>query len=564
MTSVLLPQGIVIDVKVSWAPERLSGVPGPVDTVTSRVIGPVSFTRGRPVDAVSVGNLVTGECSFTLLNLDGRYSPNNVDSPLNDLTARSKVSAGRMIQVTFAPLHGRDFPMWTGLTTEITTRLEARGKPVVDIKGAGPLWLFGDSQDEYDDGTTRTAQSLAEQILESPQFSPEKYLGGLHHASDWTREITGWKMQGTGMALLGNLELREAGQELQETKQGTIYLPPATAAADWAAMFNDTNGVDEGGTPFIEEYDADGSIKPIFQVSAVEEISAESLVYDCFSYSLASNTQILDYPADVFAGGVLLGKWTAPPPDAANALKSNGHRAGMWDYPLAEAFVDGGFQVDRTIFKLAKSNGGNDPTDLAPALSFTHNTLSSPLASLWTIKSPTNPKQEVEWRIERDDRETGTDYWLLEIEFYGIRKYQPAGDADAIFCEERGSVIEVYGRREFPAAPRFLTEAEAATWVSIMAARYSEDRLRLTCTITPTNSQETLSLAALDLGDRILLRLREASGMWLPIPQHGIIRRIEWAMDAQRLWRVHFDLIEARYYDTPPLSSGGVGEGFLA
>ena len=578
--SPVMPQGHQVRVAIIWR-DVDTAVPlvAPLYTeyVTDRIIGPMSFTRGRPVDAVSIGNLVVGECHFTLLNQDGMFAPYNTASPLYvPAIKRSSVGVGRMISIDFRfPSYAGHFEwsrMWTGIVTSIHPRKDAPGQPpVVDIVGAGPLWFFGDTELEFDEEDTYRVRGLVRKIVETPAFKPSKPLAQLSLSlASGDAHITGWKASGTGLALLGDLELRQAGQELRETKDGYIQIPSDDLPVLWEMMFNDTSGMDttvDPHVPFDTAYgNPGGNVRPIFQVRSVEEVNAEPLIFNCFSFSVAPADSAAPYPADVAAGGVLLPKLTFTP-TADNGITWNAVRKGGYEFPLEGDFKSVVFQPGKTRFKVVWATdfasidlstavwmqadspfGGSQPE---PWNAFRWRSNPRYAGSLWppVVLDPKKPNRKVNWRLRRTARARTLTAWLLEINFYGIRNYKADQDTNIEYCEELDSVIKVYGRREFPKAPHFANDAEATRWVSIISARYANEALRLTCTITPKDEPEMLNLSSLDLGERVLLRLGEESGLWLDQFPEMIIKRVDWEMDENHVWQAHFDLIDRRFYD---------------
>ena len=590
--SAVMPQGHQVRVSIIWR-DLDTDVPLVSEYVTDKIIGPMSFTRGRPVDAVSVGNLVVGECHFTLHN-EGKFAPYNTASPLYaPEIKRSNVSAGRLITIDFylptQPGTGVWSRMWTGVVKEIHPRKDGPGQPaVVDIIGAGPLWFFGDTEVKFDGPATQTAGDLAQAIVDAPEFKPSKPLAKLLTAAPWFTVITDWKAEGTGLALLGDLELRQGGHELQETKDGYIELPPDDVDPEWKVMFNDTDGWDKKVTynkatgEWANAADPNdwvkwgtdnsaGVTRPIFQVRRVEEVNAEPLIFNCFRFAVAPQDSVRPDPADLLANGVLLPKLKFTP-TADNGIARNQEKAGEYEFS-DDDFAGVVFQPGKTRFKVVWAadfasidestaiwmqvdipGGGPQPDRWREARW-------KPTTPASVEVDASKPNHKVSWGIQRTARAPGQTAWLLEINFYGIRNLKPDQEADSQYCEKLNSVIRVYGEREFLKAPHFANDAEATRWVSITSARYANEALRLTLTIIPKDKKEMQDLSALDLGEGVLLRLGADSGLWITEATSMIVKRVEWEMDENHVWQAHFDLIDNRFYDKTIV--GGVEGGLL-
>ena len=584
--SQTMSQGHQVRVVVIWRGGYSIAAQSIAEYVTHRIFGPVTFSRGRAVDTVSIGNLVAGECFFTLDNRSGDYAQHNQSSPLWNPRTGSDVAAGRYVGIDFyfpdddPTVVGQWSRMWTGIVTEVKARLGPGRMPLVDVSASGPFWYYGNQEVEINDETLRTFGDLARQVVEWTygdtlearlEDDPvHKVIGQFQGETAWPGEVTGYKFpRGTGMAALGNLEMRQGAGPLIETKDGKIEATSGPPGPAVVTMFNDTNGYDTSVTPpvpFDLQLEAPGYT--ILQVEDADEVNGEPLIYNCYEFSMATNSALLEYPADVAAGGVVVGRWTPPAPTSSNVLEYN-----QWTefaefiFNPSDDFVDVVFQHQRTRWTLAGSSSGDyNPNPLAPSISVTQSTAFS-FPVVRRVQASVNWEErnlKMKSRLQRSSLEPLVGYWPLLVEFYGIRRYRPEVDADAFFCQELPSVIALYGRRTFPFNPRFRSDAEAEEWVNKMAGRYANSYLRLTLSVIPRTKAQTSACARIDLGETVHLRLGVKSGLWLDTSTKAVVQRIEWEMDENHIWRVHFDVIDQKFYEQTTVVFGGVGEGFTS
>jgi hypothetical protein len=147
------------------------------------------------------------------------------------------------------------------------------------------------------------------------------------------------------------------------------------------------------------------------------------------------------------------------------------------------------------------------------------------------------------------------------VKYYGIRR-QTIEEGELIkHCLKRQSVRDQVGNREFPLSPTFHSPGEAYKWAGIMAARYTEERLRLSVEVLPKDATEFLNLSKLELGERVELELTgtepTSSKLYITAGKHCIIERIEHVPTDGFVSAFVFDLLDSSYYDADPVPPSG-------
>ena len=546
------PQGVQFRVFIIW---RKSGVKGgrPLarEYCTDDMLDTPTFKRGRPVDVVSVGNVQTGACNFTLLNLDGKYSQNNEASPLYVPTEHSYITVGGRvgIDVRAADNPGITSRMWSGILTNLSVDHSEPRLPTVSVSGQGFLWRFLDKQMKIDiKNPATTAGDLFR--LSGKNALPTPMSWGSVHG-----EIGATKYEGSTIGLWSALETREASGPLIELKTMRLAALSETPR-DASALFNDD------GLDYVGVFGDNKSV-----ASAVEELSNEAQIFTCFPYIVESASQEGDYPDDLAApgGSALLGTWVAPAPTSLNGIWINDNYPrqtsfAVWTYePTDDSvdFVSVRYDLARIRWKVVPSRStrtNSDPADLGTPVWITRDDATG--AASFNVRiveiNAEDPRWSVEWRLRRNALSVapGThNFWLQEVEFYGVRQYVPDESTSLKFCMAMPSSVADYGERDFPIELEFDTLTAAEEWTQIMAARYSNERVRLVVEVVPQTADEYIRLSGLDLFDRVQLELHGKSGMFLPPGTFGIIEQIATVNVDERVQAFRFDLVESGFYD---------------
>ena len=538
------PQGIQFRVFIIW---RKSGVKGgrPLarEYCTDDMLDTPTFRRGRPVDVVSVGNVQTGACNFTLLNLDGKYSQNNEASPLHVPTEHSYITVGGRvgIDVRAADNPGITSRMWSGILTNVSVDHSEPRLPTVSVSGQGFLWRFADKQMKIDiQDPATTAGDLFRLSGRNTLPTP----------LSWGSVLGATKYEGSTIGLWSALETREASGPLIELKTMRLAALSETPRSA-SALFNDD------GLDYVGVFGDNKSV-----ASAVEELSNEAQIFTCFPYIVESAVQEVDYPDDLAApgGSALLGTWVGSTPTLLNGLGPGGifPQSGYfeWTYEPADDSVDFTgvrFDLSRIRFKVVPARrNDNDPAYLGSPVWITKdsNTGAASFVFRSVEKSTADPTWSVDLFLSRTFAGSRI-WWLQEIEFYGVRQYVQESDEKTSlkFCMAMPSSVADYGERDFPIELEFDTLTAADEWTQIMAARYSNERVRLVVEVVPQTADEYIRLSGLDLFDRVQLELHGKSGMFLPPGTFGIIEQIATVNVDERVQAFRFDLVESGFYD---------------
>ena len=576
--SATTPQGIQWRVAVIWRQVAGGNTPLEREYVTADMLGLPAFSRGRPVDSVSIGNIVVGQAEFTLRNADGRYSQLNDLSPLNVPGEHSYIGDGRYVAIDIkdadpaSPTYDHITRLWTGVTSEFSYDASEPLNPTVTVACRGSLSFYGDQEVRIVATSPITTQTLAQYILSAPQFMQSKYLANLTRTSAWARSLSRYEAEGTGLAVLGDIEVREAGGRIEERKNGFIHLPAEGVPSVVSAVFKDSETAYAGA--------------PNFHALRVEEVNPEVMVYSCFPYSVATS---LDRPfaPDVAAGGVVIHTvnfdTADSPADVTALLDVNERQSGTYEFEPEGDFIGVTFQPEKTRISFRMF----PPSDWAIRKDGTYDevtfTLDWAVQGSWeivngaplvlrssrgifrevTVEVVPGNDNSISWDIQRSGRifgGTSDSVLITSIQFYGIRNAQPPDTTDINYCPERPSTVEQYGLKMFPYAVKFQTETEAETWVGIMAARYTEERLRIILQVVPTTASQTHELASLDLGDRVQLELQEPSGLFSGSTptRYGIISRVDCSEHEGRIATFQFDILDEAFYKDSPIPIAGI------
>jgi hypothetical protein len=571
------PQGIQYRVIIRWRITTSRWLPSLKDyeIATYDLIEPPAFVRGRSVDGVSLGNLEVGQCSMTALNIDGKYSRRNKSSPIYDPDDNSYIGAGRLVEIYLRDPNHLDRVgslVWSGVLTDVIADTSDPLIPTVTITAQGPLYLYSDQNAKIDYEGHDTAVSTGTMAREAvfgerfPHFfrssSPPRRAFWL----DWETTVTGYQQSGGALGILGDLEVLEAGGRVYETKRGHVRLTGNVSARAPIAVFLDA--------PSSDSYTlADGTSVPAYRISSAHEINAEALIYDCFNYTVQESTY-QDYASD--GTKALIHTQTLPTTDD-DGMPSNGEFIGSYEFPAGEesgvTFSGIRWLPEETRFHvkfaadvagLASVPSNHDLWMRAGALGSNRRTPDDN----WNVYRFTNPvvtvsadKKKIEWRFRRRGSIETLKAWIVEVEYYGVRIQQIQEGEIIARCLERPSVIDQVGKREFPIQPDFKSIAEAERWVGVMAARYTEERLRLSVEIIPSAAKEFHELSDIELGERVQLELTgtepTSSRLYIDSGKPCIVERVEHVPLDGFAGAFVFDLLDASYYDAPPVPASG-------
>jgi hypothetical protein len=591
------PQGIQYRAYVIW---RLRGkgqqeAPLAREYVTYDLVEPPTFVRGRSVDGVSLGNIEVAQCSMTLLNgslvnssgnrtynasgtrvFDGKYSRRNKSSPLNlesDTGAgkviNSWVGAGRYVAIDVRDIaHPNTVSrLWTGVLTDVIADTSDPLTPTVTLTAQGALYLFGDEDVEIDNtgqASKNSTRDMALAILKPARRDNNRRLGKVS-VSSWATSLTEYKDEGGVLGVLGSLEVMEASGRVYENKEGDVVLAGKPSgigtevAVFWDAYPNTTN-------PEHTER-GDGTNIPNLRISSAHEVNAEALIFDCFNYSVQVDVT-RDKSDDVTNAHDIAPTQEAPTDD--NGQPNNGVFSDHYVFKPDDDYSGIRWLPEETIFQVKFAA---DAAGLAAAsvIKMRYGTLTDGTTThQWNryrfrtssfVKVNEQNRNKIEWELRRTGTLGNLKAWLVGVQLFGVREELVEKGEPLERCVKRASVIDQVGERKFPIEPTFHNLDEAQRWVGIMAVRYSEERLRLSVEVVPTDAEEFMELSKLELGERVQLELTgtepSSSRLYIDSGKTCVIERIEHVPTDGFASAFVIDLLDSSYYDDKVMSTGG-------
>ena len=433
------------------------------DDITSDALS-VSWSRGRDYASALEGRSTAGKLTATLVNTDGKYSPNNSSSELS-----GSILPGRTVRFTAgaAVSFPQDFPIafsdttvWQGKLDRILPEPASLKLKTCTLTAFGPLGYLNQFQVQLSSQTNRRTDQAVGDILDNIGWpSGDRSLD-----TGLTTITRFWISKLKGINALRLVEETEAGF-IKETKDGKIgfenrhHRLTTAASTTSQATFSDASGATNTFSSIKQE-------DPLSTI--VNHVEATARTYDTASVAVlwthpetgSASPTLAPAEAKTFEAEF-------PNPDAAN----NAEEVDAWTTPAAT--------TDYLANTASDGSGTNKTANIAVANSKT----SERMAMTFTNNS-------------------SDDIYMTKIQARGtaVNTKNPC----IVRAIDAASQTE-YGDRKYVVKTKFIpTTSEAQDWCDYQMSIYGSPVEILTMTIPPDETTVRAVLAR-DISDRITI-----------------------------------------------------------
>lgn len=309
------------------------------DDVTPYVLSghPLAWDYGRDYPSHLVGRSSPGKLECILDNSDGRFSRNNVLSPLYGgiLPGRKVVLTGESIGFPYTfPFVFSETVQWTGFLDDIKPYDQANGVPQVKLTAYGPLARINMDDTSVPMQTNISTGAAVEEVLDRLDWP----AGDRDIDTGQTTMVRWWASEAQGLTLLRELEQTESGF-IRETKSGAIAFEDRHHRLSGARLVSQiTYSAPAGSDIGVFEIVEGDPLRELFNV-----ISARVQLYDVESIGVLWTLPETGSDSPVIAIGTSSSFWARYPnensPDNAVAVD-------VWTTPLITTDFLGNSQAD--------------------------------------------------------------------------------------------------------------------------------------------------------------------------------------------------------------------------
>ena len=443
------------------------------DDITSAVLS-LSWERGRDYASQLQGKSRAGKLTATLVNTDGKYSPNNTSSALT-----GNILPGRTVRLLAGPDEAfpYEFPIsfedqvkWQGKLDRIKPSPAAKGVKTATLTALGVLGFINQFDVQLATQTSRRTDQAIGDILDGVGWpADDRNLD-----TGLTTMTRFWISGKKAIDAIRLVEETEAGF-IVEDRDGDVgfqnrhHRLTASASTTSQATFSDASGA-------TYTYSALEQTDPLSTI--VNHVEASSKVYDTGSVAvLWTHPETGSSSPTLAPGEAKIFEATYPNPSTAtNAVEVN-----AWTTPAATTDVLANTASDGT--------GTNLTSDITIAASKTAQRMA----------------------ITLTNSATGSDVYLTKIQARGT----PVTVKDPVVVRAIDTASQTaHGDRKYTAATEFIpSSAEAQDWCDYQMAIYGSPIPILKMTIQAGDDDNRFQTLVRDISDRITVVATNDAGM---------------------------------------------------
>ena len=202
------------------------------EVVQSRIVpGSWRMRYGVDLRTGDVASLSLSRMQVSLWNHDGRYSEENPDSPLSNVsTAGARLGLGRLWTCRMQSTQAGDSTTFgSGWITSIQTQYDRRTQlHIAKLEGSGFFWRLAEERGLFDSEGGRSTGQHIRYILTQAGIVPEIDLGDIERTDTFARILGEYPQSYASLvSMIAQLATAEVGVIVEQAQSCLLYTSPS-------------------------------------------------------------------------------------------------------------------------------------------------------------------------------------------------------------------------------------------------------------------------------------------------------------------------------------------------